>query len=170
MHFFKNKNNGTTLVEFAFILPMLVTIIFGILEAYRLKVAEKLTENVAMHVATEFAFSETISANRIRQIIKNCHDEGDMLLFDNNAIDDNLLCSISVYSKHDDAKNSNITTWPNEQGVITLSIQDKNLKGCTVVAYAFLKYKFLTTLTKAVFTGSSNGDFIIRKKKFTKCN
>ena len=168
----KKQKRGAILIEAAFVLPLFFLLIFGIFEAYRMKVAEKLADTVSMNVVTDVTSRRSISSSQIEKIIETCNDEMDIRLLSNAQIDSRVRCSVEIYKNHDTAKASSIpTTWPTSQGKVQYIDGATSLQsGYTVAVTAFIKYEFLTQLTKSAFTGNSKDvNFYIRKRHFMKC-
>ena len=168
----KKPKSGVVIIEAAFVLPLFFLLMFGILEAYRMKVAERLVDTVAMNAVTDVASSATVSKKRLENIIKTCHGEMGISLFPISKLDANVRCGIEVYKNHETAKASSIpVNWPIAQGNVKYYDGATGLKrGYTVAVTAFIKYEFLTELTKSAYIGRfNNNPFYIRKRHFMKC-
>ena len=155
---FKRKNSGAVLVETAFILPLLLLLIFGIIEVYRMRIAERFVDNVATSIAVDLSSRRQQDDTIIKNIIKRCNAENSIRIMNDSEIDSRFHYSIGLQGSHNTAIKMEADT-----GDSSYDRRDMIMVTCN------FKYEFITQLTKMAFMGGKNKDLTITKQHFIKC-
>lgn len=155
---FRRKNSGAVLIETAIILPLLLILLFGIFEVYRMRVAEKFVDNVATSIAVDLSSRRAKNEDVIRKIIETHNAENAIRLMNDSEIKTRFSCNIGLQSKHDSALKIEADT-----DDTTYDLGDMIIVECT------FNYEFLTQITKSAFMGKKEGPLVITKRHFIKC-
>ena len=154
----RRKNSGVVLVETAIILPLLLLLLFGIFEVYRMRVAEKFVDNVATSIAVDLSSRRVKNDKVIENIIKSHNAENAIRLMNDSEIKTRFSCNIGLQSKHEYALEIKA-----DAGDTSYDVGDMIIVECS------FKYEFLTQLTKSAFMGKKEGPLVITKRHFIKC-
>lgn len=161
---FKRKNSGAVLVETAFILPLLLLLIFGIIEVYRMRIAERFVDNVATSIAVDLSSRREQDQEKIidiiEDIIKRCNAENSIRIMNDSEINSRFTWNIGLHGVHSEFIKDNLKADSSD-----LSFD----RGDMIMVTCNFKYEFITQLTKMAFMGGKNKDLTITKKHFIKC-
>lgn len=159
----KRENSGAVLVETAFILPLLLLLIFGIIEVYRMRIAERFVDNVATSIAVDLSSRREQDQEKIigiiEDIIKRCNAENSIRIMNDSEINSRFTWNIGLHGVHNTFREN-----------LKADDSDSSFdRGDMIMVTCNFKYEFITQLTKMAFMGGKNKDLTITKKHFIKC-
>lgn len=162
----KAKNSGAVLIESVFVIPMALMLIFGFIEVNRWRTTQRVLDSMSLNVANEMVAYD-LSKTRIKKIINNCINSGNLNIVSNmKDYSNQLKYYIDVYNDEYKVSHNPAITWNRENAVIEYHNQtsrgsskneNKTIKRGSVIVVTFVyKFKFLSEFTRLIFLGKYN--------------